>query len=247
MKHNYRLRICYDGTRYNGWQKQGNTDCTIQGLLEDELEKYLQEKVDLKGSGRTDAGVHALCQVANFYIRKDVECSLLKQHLNRILPEDIRILEVDEVSIDFHSRKSAVEKTYEYCIWNSNNKNVFYRRYAYSVESPLNIRKMEQAAKLLCGTHDFLGFSSMKKSKKSTVRTVTKISFEQRKELLAISFTGSGFLYHMVRIMAGTLIEVGLEKKEPEAVLEVLEKRERVLAGMTVPARGLRLVSVNYM
>ena len=144
MKYNYRLVLQYDGTRFNGWQKQGNTDSTIQGLLEWKLSEHLQEKIDIKGSGRTDSGVHASGQVANFYTTKKIESSHLKQWLNDSLPADIRVNEVGEVPLAFHSRKSAISKTYEYCIWNSQAKNVFGSRYAYSFATPLNIDKMKE-------------------------------------------------------------------------------------------------------
>lgn len=246
MKYNYRLVLQYDGTRFNGWQKQGNTDSTIQGLLERKLSEHLKEKIDIKGSGRTDRGVHAAGQVANFYTTKRIESGQLKQWLNESLPEDIRVNEVEEVPLAFHSRKSATSKTYEYCIWNSQEKNVFSNRYAYSVEPPLNIDKMKKAAKLLCGTHDFLGFCSLKESKKSTVRTLESIIIRQENKKIYIQYKGNGFLYHMVRILTGTLIEVGIGNMKPEEVETILQEKNRNLAGQTVPSQGLKLLSVEY-
>lgn len=246
MKYNYRLVLQYDGTRFNGWQKQGNTDSTIQGLLEWKLSEHLQEKIDIKGSGRTDSGVHASGQVANFYTTKKIESSHLKQWLNDSLPADIRVNEVGEVPLAFHSRKSATGKTYEYCIWNSQEKNVFGSRYAYSFATPLNIDKMKEAAKLLCGTHDFIGFSSLKESKKSTVRTIESITIKQENKKIYIQYKGNGFLYHMVRILTGTLIEVGIENMKPEEVVKILQEKNRTLAGQTVPSQGLKLLSVEY-
>lgn len=246
MKYNYRLVLQYDGTRFNGWQKQGNTDSTIQGLLEQKLSEHLQEMIDLKGSGRTDRGVHASGQVANFYTTKTIEPGQLRQWLNDSLPADIRVNEVEKVPLAFHSRKSATSKTYEYCIWNSQEKNVFGSKYAYSFEAPLSISKMEEAAKLLCGTHDFLGFSSLKESKKSTVRTLEKIIIRQENKQIYIQYKGNGFLYHMVRILTGTLIEVGVGNMKPEEVVTILQEKNRNLAGQTVPSQGLKLLSVEY-
>lgn len=246
MKYNYRLVLQYDGTNYNGWQRQGNTESTIQALLEEILGTYFQEKIELKGSGRTDKGVHAKAQTANFYTSKKADLEELKNWLNETLPSDIRVTGSDEVPTAFHSRKSAVSKTYEYTIWNSEKKNVFYRRYAYSVTQPLDLEKMEQAARLLCGTHDFIGFSSLKDSGKSTIRTIEKIQLEKQGERILIRFTGNGFLFHMVRILTGTLLEVGRGKKEPEEVKKIFYEKKRTLAGETVPANGLKLISVSY-
>lgn len=246
MKYNYCFHLQYDGSRYNGWQKQGNTERTIQGMLEQLLSQYTKAAVELKGSGRTDAGVHAKCQVANFYSDKQIAIKECKEWLNEQLPDDIRIDKAEEVSLAFHSRKSAIQKTYEYRIWNSQGKNVFGYRYAYSVEKLLNIKKMEEAAAILCGTHDFLGFSSLKESKKSTVRTIESISIFRIDNQVVIQYTGDGFLYHMVRILTGTLLEVGEGIREPDSIKQIFEKRERAMAGPMVPAHGLMLVKVEY-
>ncbi len=246
MKYNYRMELQYDGTRYNGWQRQGNTECTIQGLIEEILSEYLEEKIEVKASGRTDRGVHAISQVANFYSSRLIKVEPAKTWLNERLPEDIRIFYMEKVALSFHSRKSAVRKTYEYCIWNSTRKNVFYNRYAFTVESPLDIAKMKEGAEYLCGTHDFLGFSSLKESKKNTIRTIEKIQIDNNGEMIVIRFTGNGFLYHMVRILTGTLLEVGLEIRTPDSVLDIFQHKKRELAGYTVPAQGLKLVSVEY-
>lgn len=246
MKCNYCLHIQYDGSRFNGWQKQGNTRQTIQDLLEKLISQFVNEVIELKGSGRTDRGVHAKGQVANFYCSKKIAIQECKEWLNGKLPEDIHIDRAEEVPLSFHSRKSAVSKTYEYHIWNSKEKNVFSYRYAYSVEQPLDISKMEEAALLLCGTHDFLGFSSLKETKKSTVRTINSIRFDGLRNHIVIQYNGDGFLYHMVRILTGTLIEVGMGIREPESVREVLTKRTRSLAGSMAPAHGLFLKNVEY-
>lgn len=246
MKHNYRLLLQYDGTRYNGWQKQGNTDCTIQGILEEKLGQWLGERIDVKGSGRTDRGVHASGQVANFYSKSQVEPEDMKAYLNAVLANDIHVDKIDCVPLDFHSRKSAVGKTYEYCIWNGDVKNVFYPNYMYTMEESLDLDKMKQAAQYLIGTHDFLGFSSLKSTKKSTVRTISDISIQKNGSQIIMQFTGDGFLYHMIRILSGTLIEIGIGDKKPDIMLDILEQRNRQLAGPTVPAHGLKLLSVYY-
>lgn len=246
MKYNYRIILQYDGSKFNGWQKQGNTDETIQGILEKTIGSYLSEKIDLKASGRTDRGVHALGQAANFYTSKKIDAKEMKQWLNQTLPMSIRISAAEEVPLSFHSRKSAVKKTYVYCIWNSPEKNVFSYPYAVSVLEELDIEKMKQAANLLCGTHDYMGFSSIKETKKSTVRTIYQIQISKEQEQVKIAFTGNGFLYHMVRIMSGTLMEIGLGKRKPESVLSVLNQKKRSLAGPLAPAKGLMLESVEY-
>ena len=227
MRHNYRMGLQYDGTRFNGWQRQGNTTVTIQGIVEEQLSDYVKENVDVKASGRTDKGVHALCQIVNFHSAKELEPNAVKEWLNHKLPADIRVLYAEEVPLAFHSRKSAVRKTYEYCIWNSQRKNIFYNRYAYTVEEPLNLKEMERAAALLCGTHDFRGFSSLKDSKKSTIRTIENITFDKKNEMLVIQFTGNGFLYHMVRILTGTLLEVGMGTRKADSIRDIFNNRVR--------------------
>ena len=166
--------------------------------------------------------------------------------LNRYLPEDIAVYSVEEAELRFHSRLNALRKTYRYRIWNSPVHNVFERKYLYSLEQELDEKAMEQAAARLLGTHDFRAFSSYRRTKKSTVRTLEQIRIERRGEELRLEFTGNGFLYHMVRILAGTLIEVGLHKKSPEEMDRILVSLDREQAGFTAPAQGLCLVSVEY-
>lgn len=246
MKYNYCLTLQYDGTRYNGWQRQGNTGSTIQGLLEEKLSGIFGESIDLKGSGRTDRGVHAQGQVANFYAQREAVPEILRKQLNLELPEDVRVNSIVFKPADFHSRKSAKKKTYEYCIWNSVERNVFYRNYAYDVEETLDLDRMKQAAQKLIGTYDFIGFSSLKESKKSTVRTIFDIEITREKERVYIRYTGDGFLYRMVRILTGTLIEIGKGSMEPDTVRKVIEEKERSAAGPTAPAQGLKLLKVYY-
>lgn len=243
---NIKLWIQYDGTRYSGWQSQEHTGQTIQGKLTAVLERMTGETVELQGSGRTDAGVHALGQVANFHTKSSLSCEEMLCYMNRYLPEDIAVIQVEEAEPRFHSRLNAVRKTYVYRIWNSPIPNVWERKYLYLVEEKLDLEVMQRAAELLCGTHDFRAFCSNKRMKKSTVRTLESIEMEKEGSELRLIFTGNGFLYNMVRILTGTLIEVGLHKKEPEEMPEILESQERERAGFTAPAQGLYLKKVAY-
>jgi len=243
---NYKLTIQYDGTRYNGWQRQGNTDNTIQGKLNELIGKYLGEEVDVAGSGRTDAGVHAYGQVANFKTKKCFDKDKFLVEMNSYLPQDIRILKVEAVDERFHARLSAVSKTYEYVIDNGSVADVFNRKYSYRLEQPLNIEKMRMAVGFLIGTHDYISFCGNKKFKKSSVRTVTDITIRESNGKVVIAFTGDGFLQNMVRIMAGTLIEVGIGKREAESMTDILSAKDRSAAGMTAPPEGLFLKEVRY-
>lgn len=243
---NLKLVLRYDGSRYSGWQSQKHDENTIQGRLTALLERLLGETIELAGSGRTDAGVHALGQVANFRTSSDITCEKLLAELNRYLPEDIAVVSVQEVPVRFHSRLNAVRKTYRYRIWNSPVHNVFERKYVYAMEEELDEEAMRQAAANLCGTHDFRAFSSYRRTKKSTVRTLENITIERQGSELVLTFTGDGFLYHMVRILTGTLIEVGLHKKKAGEMKEILESLNRERAGFTAPAQGLCLVCVEY-
>lgn len=243
---NYKMVIAYDGSRYNGWQKQGNTKDTIQGKLEKVLEKLEGREVEVIGAGRTDAGVHALGQVANVKLESKINGETLLQYLNQYLPEDIAVLSVKEVPMRFHSRLNAMEKTYLYRIYRSEIPNPFIRKYTVTITEELDIEKMRMAAELLIGEHDFKSFCSLKKSKKSTIRTLYSITIEEIEKELRISVKGNGFLYHMVRIIIGTLLEVGTGKKKPEEIEQILEKGERQAAGKTAPAHGLFLKEVKY-
>lgn len=246
MERNIKLVIAYDGTRYNGWQKQGNTENTIQGKLERVLSSILEEEIELHGSGRTDAGVHAKAQVANFHTNSDASLEDISTGLNMYLPNDIAVYRLEEVPIRFHSRLNATSKCYYYRIWNSYVPNAFEHRFLYQVEQHLNLEKMREAAKKFEGTHDFKGFCSNKRMKKSTVRTIYSIEIEQDDEEIILKFTGNGFLYNMVRIITGTLIEVGLGKRKPEEMEALIASKNREEAGFTAPAQGLCLKSVSY-
>ena len=243
---NYKLTIQYDGSRYDGWQKQGNTENTIQGKLETLLARLTGESVELQGAGRTDAGVHALGQVASFRLDRERSPEQLLTELNRWLPEDIAVVRAETADPRFHARLSARGKIYRYSFRLGGVPDVFRRKYQYRVEEPLNLEAMAHAAALLTGTRDFRSFCSNRRYKKSTVRTVHSIELHREGSDLDLWFRGDGFLYHMVRILTGTLLEVGLGQRDPEDVPAILEARDRIAAGKTAPARGLTLVDVLY-
>ncbi|MEY8356718.1 tRNA pseudouridine(38-40) synthase TruA [Lachnospiraceae bacterium 54-53] len=246
MMKNYRMVLEYDGSRYDGWQKQKNTDQTIQGKIENVLERMLGQPVEVHGSGRTDAGVHALAQVANFHGDGKLSEEEIKDYLNRYLPEDIGVKSVERAPDRFHSRLHAVEKTYLYRIETEERKSVFERKYIYGLNKSPDVKAMEQAASFLTGEHDFKSFCSNRKMKKSSVRSLKKIEFEQQGSRLLIRFTGNGFLYHMVRILTGTLIEVGLGQRRAEEMEGILKAEDRNAAGFTAPPEGLFLERVLY-
>ncbi len=245
--YSYKCITTYNGTKYNGWQKQGNTTNTIQGKIEDTITKMLDENIEISGSGRTDAGVHALNQVFNFKCSRQIPETFVKE-LNGYLPKDIRILSCEACHDRFHARLNAKEKVYQYRIDTSEYGNPFLRDTAHHVPEKLDIKAMKKGASYLIGTHDFKSFCSNKRMKKSSVRTIYDISFEtsENDELLNITFRGNGFLYNMVRIMVGTLIEIGLNKRSPESILEAFDGLDRSLAGHTAPANGLFLMDVIY-
>ncbi len=243
---NYRLILQYDGTKLNGWQKQGNTDNTIQGKLEAILGRLYEEPVEVAGSGRTDAGVHALGQTANFHAPEVYTPEEIRHTLNEYLSKDIRVLEVTKADPRFHARLSAVEKTYEYRIDNGLVANVFCRKYTMREEQPLDLDAMRTAAGYLVGTHDFKTFCANKRMKKSTVRTISSIQIKECGGIVTIRYTGNGFLYNMVRILTGTLIEVGRGKILPEELPAIIQAEDRGAAGFTAPAQGLFLADVLY-
>ena len=242
---NLRLDICYDGTRYRGWQRLQGTDNTLQGKLEQTLSRILGEAVEITASGRTDAGVHAKLQVANFHCTSTMPCEEILSQLRRYLPEDIGIYSCSEVSPRFHARLNAKDKTYRYRIWNSEAPCVFERRFVTVLPQKLDIAKMRQAAELFLGTHDFSAFCANKNMKKSTVRTIHKLEIDQMGDEVQITVTGDGFLYNMVRILAGTLVEVGLSQREADSI-PVLYGKARSEAGALMPPSGLCLMEVTY-
>ena len=249
--YSYKCVVAYEGTRYNGWQKQGNTTNTIQGKLEEILSKMLNESIEIAGSGRTDAGVHALGQVFHFHCQQDVltesEHAFLSA-FNGYLPKDIRVLSIEPCHPRFHARLNATRKTYQYRIDTSAYGNIFLRNTTHHISSPLDLAAIKKGAHYLLGTHDYKSFCSNKRMKKSSVRTIydIDIQFDEEQQLLLFTFTGNGFLYNMVRILSGTLIEIGLRLRSPEEIPSILEGCDRGLAGHTAPAQGLFLVSVSY-
>lgn len=243
---NIKVIMQYEGTRYQGWQKQENTENTLQGKLETLLFKMTGEQVKVFASGRTDAGVHAKGQVVNFHIDTEKTPAEIMEYINFYLPEDVAVIACKEVDERFHSRLLAVEKEYEYRVMNTSVPHVFDRRYVHVVPEHLEVDAMQKAAGYLSGTHDYKAFTSNRRSKKSTVRTVKEIRIEPMGDEIRFTFHGSGFLYHMVRIMVGTLLEVGRGARKPEEMKEILESGDRARAGELVPAQGLCLVKVKY-
>lgn len=244
--HTYRMTLAYDGSRYNGWQKQGNTKNTIQEKLETLLTRLIGEEIEVAGSGRTDAGVHAMGQVVSFHTSEKQDCTALLADIRRYLPDDIGALELSEAAPRFHARLNAVGKTYVYRVWNSDTPNVFERKYMYTVPDTLDLAAMETAAADLVGTHDFMSFCANKRMKKSTVRTIESICIERLGHELRFTVTGDGFLYNMVRILVGTLLEVGTGKRDKHSMPALLEAKDRSQAGYLVPPHGLRLEKVYY-
>lgn len=243
---NYKLVLCYDGTRYSGWQKQGNTSNTIQEKLEALLSRLLEQPVELSGSGRTDAGVHARMQVCSFHAKTPIEPRELLGLLRRYLPEDIGAYSLELAPPRFHARLSCREKTYVYSIWNSELPNVFERRYMLAFPGELDIKAMERGAQLLCGEHDFTSFCANRHMKKSAVRNIKEIRFKKEGERLSIILRGNGFLYNMVRIIVGTLLEIGTGVRSFETIPEILLAKDRSKAGPTAAAHGLCLYDVGY-
>lgn len=242
---NIRLDISYDGTRYSGWQRQAGSDNTIQGKIEQTLTRILGEPIEISGSGRTDAGVHAKGQVANFHCQSAMPATQILTELRKYLPEDIGIEACKDVSERFHARLNARGKTYEYRIWNSERPCVFDRRYVYVMTDELDLSAIEQAAEYLLGIHDFGAFCAHRKTKKSTVRCVKSIEIRKAGEEVRLRFTGNGFLHNMVRIMVGTLIEVGRGERSADSIPELFEKK-RADTGFLVPGKGLCLEEVVY-
>ena len=242
---NIRLDLCYDGTRYKGWQRLPGADATIQGKLETALSRILGEPIEVSGSGRTDAGVHAKGQVANFHCESTLPAEEILLSLRRYLPEDIGIYSCRDVSPRFHARLNAREKTYCYRIWVSREPCVFQRRFVTVMEEPLDTVAMAQAAEHLLGEHDFSAFCGNAKMKKSTVRLLRSIQIQREGPELRLYFTGNGFLHNMVRILVGTLVEVGRGQRDPESV-SALFGGKRSEAGFLAPPQGLCLEEVFY-
>ncbi len=256
--YNYKMTVSYDGSNFRGWQKQGNTDNTIQGKLESIAGSLAEslgvggEAVDVNGAGRTDAGVHAVGQTANFKLRKYAEASYVKEYFNKYLPEAIRVVAVEEADERFHARLCAVKKTYRYNVFVGEEMNVFLRKYAYFPdlkEKSLDLDAMRQAAERLVGIHDFSGFCTKVPKNKSAVREIYSVNISESdlvKGLVTVEFCGNGFLYNQVRIMVGTLLEIGEGKRTAESIGDIFKANDRAMAGFTAPPYGLMLMSVEY-
>ena len=243
---NYKLTLCYDGTRYRGWQRQGNTPNTIQEKVESALSRILNQPVETAASGRTDAGVHARAQVVSFRAKTDRAPEEILKELRAALPADIGAVSLSEAAPRFHARLNAKGKTYVYRVWNSELPDVFERRYRVPEPRALDLDAMRKAASALCGEHDFTSFCSDKRMKKSPDRRVDLINVERLGNEVRLTFTGNGFLWNMVRIFTGTLLEVGLGEREADTMQNVLDAKDRTAAGKTAPANGLILWEVFY-
>lgn len=246
MKENYKMVIAYDGTRYLGWESQPNTDMTIQGKLESVLTQMVGSPVTVISAGRTDAGVHAKGMTANAHMDTAMTLEEIQEYMNHYLPDDICIREIRKASDRFHSRYNATGKTYCYTCYVGALKPVFNRKYVYVPEQIPDVKRMREAAEYLMGTHDFMSFCHNPRMKKSTVRTVDRIEIVKKGDYLNLTFHGTGFLQYMVRILTGTLLEVGFGQRTPESMPELIAARDRSLAGFTAPARGLCLMGVDY-
>ena len=243
---NFRLDLSYDGTRYKGWQKLSSTDNTIQCKVETLLSRLLEQKIEVAASGRTDAGVHARQQVCSFHAETEKSCAEILSGLRAYLPKDVGALSLSEAPERFHARYNCAEKTYLYRIRTSETPDVFSRSFVYAFPEKLDLAAMRRAAELLTGEHDFSAFTTAKHMKRSAVRTIREIRFDETQEELRIFFTGDGFLYNTVRILVGTLLEVGTGKRSPEEIPEIFASRTRENAGFTAPACGLTLWEVRY-
>ena len=242
---NVRLDMCYDGTRYRGWQRLPGRDNTLQGKLEQTLSRILQEPITVSASGRTDAGTHAMGQVVSFHCESDMPCQEILLQLRRYLPEDIGIYSCKNASPRFHARLNAKTKTYVYRLWNSDRPCVFERKFVHIDSRPLDISAMEQAAAHFLGEHDFSAFCANKNMKKSTVRYIENFRIAPVDGEIRFIVTGNGFLHHMVRIMVGTLLEVGRGERPVDSIPKLFAA-DRAEAGELVPACGLCLMEVTY-
>lgn len=249
---NIKLTIEYDGTNYKGWQIQQKrpeeigTEKTIQGVIERVLGGILQDEIRLIGSGRTDAGVHALGQVANFKTKSKMPMAVMQRALNALLPKDIVIIDIEEAKPDFNSRFDARSKTYRYQILNRDYSSAFDRLYQYYVPYKLDVRLMQREARALVGRRDFKSFQASDKKERMSIRNMRRASVRKDGPLINIDLEANGFLYNMVRNIVGTLIEIGRGKFPPGSMKKILRAKDRTLAGPTAPAKGLSLVRVRY-
>ncbi len=242
---NYKIVVSYDGTRYKGWQRLGKGELTIQDMLENTIMEVIRFQAEIHGSGRTDAGVHARGQVFSMKVPFRLAEDFM-ENVNSILPEDIRLQRVERVSGSFHARYSAVGKTYGYYVDTGEKPRVFERKYNYHFPQEIDLSAMQKAATYLIGTHDFSSFTDQKSEEKDCIRTIEHIQIGECDGLFSFQYYGDGFLQHMVRILTGTLLEVGQGKRSPEEIKVILDKKERAAAGFMVPAKGLFLEKVDY-
>ena len=243
---NIKMTIKYDGSRYKGFQRLQDNDMTIQGKIESVLSKMTDENIEIIGSGRTDMGVHAYGQVANFKTNSDMSIKKMEAYLYEYLPEDIVVTQLEEVEERFHSRYNAKSKVYLYKIYNNKVHDPFLRKYTTHVSKRLDLDLMKEASQFLIGEHDFTSFASSKSKKKSNIRAIESISIQENNSVIEIYVEGDGFLYNMVRIIAGALLEVGLRKKSPQDIKDMLDAKDRTKASDTAPAKGLYLYKVKY-
>ncbi len=243
---NLKMTIAYDGFKYKGWQKQKDTDLTIQGKIEAVLSKMAGEEIQLVGCGRTDSGVHAENYIANFHTKCALSTDTILDYLYEYLPEDIVIKSIENVAERFHARYNVKSKTYVYKINNTKFRNVFNRKYIYHLAEKLNLTEMRNASEFLIGSHDFQSFANSRNSDKSTTRTINYINIIENDGLVEIEVNGNGFLWNMVRVIAGTLIEVGKGNLKPIDVEKILNEKKRLEAGPLAQAKGLFLRDVQY-
>ncbi|MFZ3591123.1 tRNA pseudouridine(38-40) synthase TruA [Bacillus sp. DJP31] len=243
---NYKLTIQYDGGRYKGWQRLGNGEDTIQAKIENVLSEMVGRKIEIIGCSRTDAGVHALAQIANFKISENLTESEIKTYLNKYLPQDISVIDVSIVPDRFHARYNAKDKTYIYKIWNEEYTNPFMRKYSMHVDGKLDLAKMKTACQYFVGEHDFTTYSNAKSKKKSMVREIYALDIEENAGFIHVKVRGDGFLYNMVRKIVGTLIEVGLGEIEADRIPAIINSKERVLTGGMADPGGLYLEKIDF-
>ena len=245
MERNIRLTIAYDGTAYHGFQRQANA-LTIQQVLEEKLRLIFGHPLSIIGSGRTDTGVHAYGQVANFRTNGAIPTERIVKAANGVLPEDIVVLDAEEANIAFHARKCAKQKTYVYRIYNGSLPNPFERNYAWQVNTKLDTDLMNTAASFVLGTHDFSAFRAAGGALVNPVKTILEAGCRREGDLVVFTFTGTGFLYHMVRNLVGTIADIGVRRRDPLEFEQILKSRDRRLAGATAPPQGLYLMHVLY-
>jgi len=242
---NLKLTLAYDGTEFHGWQIQPDLP-TVQGTLKEALEKLLNHDVNVTGSGRTDAGVHAQGQVANVETIRAIDTDAVIKGVNALLPPEIRVWQVEEVGMDFHSRRSARSKTYEYHVWRQHIVSPFHCRYVYAFPYTLDASAMDEASSCFEGTHDFTSFCATATAVEDRVRTIFDAEWQRGPEEWIFRIKGSGFLQYMVRTIVGTLLYVGAGKLRPQDIPPMFDQRDRRVAGPCVPSRGLHLIRVDY-